>query len=590
MQWDWILSLLAGLGFFMYGMKIMADGLEKAAGDRLGRIIDTLTSNQIKGVLMGTVVTAIIQSSSATTVMIIGFINAGIMKLTQAVGVIMGANIGTTITSFIISMEDINSSSLWMLNLLKPSLWAPIAAAVGIAFILFINKKKYQNIGMILAGFGFLFVGLGMMEDAMSFLQTNESFQKVLVSFSNPVLGVLVGMIVTAIIQSSSASIGILQTIAGNMNLPFSAVVPVILGQNIGTCVTALLSSIGANKNAKRAAIIHLMFNVIGTVLFLVLIYLTPLSGIIPFWDQSASRTDIAVFHLVFNVTNTLILLPFSNWLVRCATFIIPGKETVRSSNLLDQRLLATPALAVNQAVKQVVELAHNAKDSVSLSLEMLEKQNAARMPDMEENENAIDEMEAKTTQYLVQIADRPLTEEENANVSMMFHIITDLERIGDHAYNIAESVDSAMKEEISTSDSALSELSTMADATREIVDLAIRAYEFSDINAAHRIQPCEDVIDLMKETYKMRHVDRLTKQKCNFKSGVLFLDVVNNLERIADHCSNIGLAVEQLQNPQTVGYDQHLYMKDLHINKTDEYKQLYKEYIEKYNLNVERP
>ncbi len=585
MQFEWIISLLAGLAFFMYGMKVMGDGLEKFAGDRLSKIIDSFTSNKIKGVLIGTAVTALIQSSSATTVMVIGFINAGIMKLGQAVGVIMGANIGTTITSFIISLEDINSSATVYMELLKPSFWAPILAAVGVFFILFINKKKYQNLGMIFAGFGFLFVGLGMMETSMSFLKDNPEFQQVLLSFSNPLLGVLVGAGVTAIIQSSSASVGILQTLAGTMVLPFSSVVPVILGQNIGTCITAILSSVGANKNAKRAAVIHLLFNVIGTLLFLILIYAFPVATYLPFWNEQTSRLNIAVFHLIFNISNTLILLPFSNFLVKCAHLIVPGKETRMGYNALDERLLATPALAIGQAVKQVVGMAHLAQESVGMSLDMLEKQKALNMNEVDDNELAIDEMEANTTQYLVKIADEPLTEEENENVSMMFHIITDLERIGDHAYNIAEGVESAVKEDIETSKKALSELDTMARATREIVGLAVQAYEFRDLDAAKRIQPCEDVIDLMKETYKMRHVNRLTKQKCNFKSGVLFLDVINNLERIADHCSNIGLAVEQLANPQVVGYDQHLYMKDLHMNKTNEYKLIYREYLEKYNI-----
>lgn len=585
MQFEWIITLLAGLAFFMYGMHIMSEGLEKFAGDRLGKIIDSFTSNKFKGMLVGAGVTALVQSSSATTVMVIGFINAGIMKLGQAVGVIMGANIGTTITSFIISLEDLNSSALSYVSLMKPSFWAPVLAALGVFFILFVSKKKYQNLGMVFAGFGFLFVGLSMMEGAMSFLKDNQGFQQAMLSFGNPVIGVLVGAGVTAVIQSSSASVGILQTLAGSMSLPFSSVVPIILGQNIGTCVTAILSGVGANKNAKRAAVIHLLFNVIGTVLFMILIYAFPVSEYLPFWNEQTSRFNIAVFHLIFNVSNTLILLPFSNFLVKCAQFIVRGKETRVGYNFLDERLLATPALAVGQAVKQVVGMAHLARESVGLSLDMLEKQSVSNRGEIDDNELAIDEMEASTTQYLVKIADEPLTDEENESVSMMFHIVTDLERIGDHAYNIAESVEASVKEDIETSKKALSELDTMARATREIIDLAVQAYEFSDLDAAKRIQPCEDVIDLMKETYKMRHVNRLTKQKCNFKSGVLFLDVINNLERIADHCSNIGLAVEQLANPQVVGYDQHLYMKDLHMNKTEEYKLLYKEYLDKYSV-----
>lgn len=586
MQFAWIISLLAGLAFFMYGMNIMGEGLEKSAGDKLGKIIDSFTSNKFKGVLVGLGVTALIQSSSATTVMVIGFINAGLMNLGQAVGVIMGANIGTTVTSFIISMEDISASAASYLGFLKPSFWAPIMAVLGVFFILFIKRKKYQNIGLILAGFGFLFVGLEMMEGSMAFLKDSESFKRIMISFSNPILGVAVGAAVTAIIQSSSASVGILQTLAGSMVLPFSSVVPVILGQNIGTCITAILSSFGANKNAKRGAVIHLLFNVIGTAVFMILIYATPLASYLPFWNEQTSRFNIAVFHLIFNVFNTLILMPFSNMLVRTAQFIVPGADRGMGHNFLDERLIATPALAIAQAVKQVVRMAHLARESVGVSLDMLESQNASKMGLIDDNEEALDEMEAQTTQYLVKIADQSLTEEENETVSMMFHVITDLERIGDHAYNIAEGVEAAVESEILTSKKALGELAVMSKATREIVELAVKAYEDNDVEAAKQIQPCEDVIDLMKETFKMRHVNRLTKQKCNFKSGVLFLDVINNLERIADHCSNVGLAVEQLVNPQQVGYDQHLYMKDLHMNKTNEYKALYARYLEKYSID----
>ncbi len=586
MQFEWIITLLAGLGLFMYGMNVMGDGLEKSAGDKLGKIIDSFTSNRIKGVLVGLGVTALIQSSSATTVMVIGFINAGLMNLGQAVGVIMGANIGTTVTSFIISMEDVGASASAYLAILKPSLWAPLVGAVGVFFMMFLKKNKQQSIGMILAGFGFLFIGLGMMEDAMGFLKDNEAFQQAMVSFSNPIVGVLVGAGVTAIIQSSSASVGILQTLAASMVLPFSSVVPVILGQNIGTCITAMLSSVGANKNAKRGAVLHLLFNVIGTTVVMILIYAFPIAQYLPFWNEQTSRLNIALFHLLFNMFNTLLLLPFANLLVKCAQFIVPGSEAAMGQNLLDERLLATPALAIAQAEKQVARMACVAQESVNVSLDMLEKQNTSKMGLIDDNEETIDEMEANTTQYLVKIADKSLTGDENEKVSTMFHIITDLERIGDHAYNIAEGVETAIKGDVFASKKALAELEAMSQATRDIVALAVKAYEDFDLEAARRIQPCEDIIDLMKEAFKKHHVNRLTKQKCNFKSGVVFLDVINNLERISDHCSNIGLAVEQLANPQQVGYDQHSYMKDLHAHKTERYKAVYDEYYEKYGMD----
>lgn len=586
MQFEWIITLLAGLGLFMYGMNIMGDGLEKSAGDKLSKIIDSFTSNKIKGVLVGIGVTALIQSSSATTVMVIGFINAGIMNLGQAVGVIMGANIGTTVTAFIISLEDVGASASAYLAILKPSLWAPAVGAIGVFMMMFAKKNKQQSFAMILAGFGFLFIGLEMMEDSLSFLADNEQFQKAMVSFSNPIVGVLVGAGVTAIIQSSSASVGILQTLAATMVLPFSSVVPVILGQNIGTCITAMLSSIGANKNAKRGAVIHLLFNIIGTVVVMILIYAFPVAQYLPFWNEQTSRLNIALFHLLFNLFNTALLLPFSNFLVKCAHFFVPGSEAAAGQNLLDERLIATPALAIAQAEKQVVIMAKVAQESVNASLDMLEKQNTAKMGLIDDNEEAIDEMEANTTQYLVKIADKSLTGDENEKVSSMFHIITDLERIGDHACNIAEGVETAIKGDVFASKKAQAELEVMAQATRDIVALAIKAYEDNDLDAARRIQPCEDIIDLMKESFKKHHVSRLTKQKCNFKSGVVFLDVLNNLERISDHCSNIGIAVEQMANPQQIGYDHHSYIKDLHAHKTALYKTAYDEFYEKYDMD----
>lgn len=579
------LTLFGGLGLFLYGMKIMGDGLEQAAGEKMQKIIEAMTSNIFKGVLVGTLVTGLIQSSSATTVMVVGFVNAGVMKLTQAVGVIMGANIGTTVTAQIIRLGDI-SANAWYFILLKPKTLAPLAIAIGVALVMFSKKKKLNNIGTILAGFGILFIGMGTMESAVHSLRDLPQFKQAFTAFRNPIVGVLVGAGVTAIIQSSSASVGILQAVASTGLVTFSSAVPIILGQNIGTCVTALLSSIGANKNAKKAAMIHLFFNIIGTIIFLIGIY--AYQGIIgfSFWNHSINRGVIADFHTLFNIINTLLLLPFSGILVKLAHLTVRGKEEAKTQQYLDERFLTTPSVAVSQTVKEVTRMGKVAQQNVLLSMDSILNKSTSSIGTIEENENIIDEMESNITQYLIKIADEPLSKEENKVVSGLFHVITDIERIGDHATNLAEITSYIVQEEIEFSDLAKHELTVITDAVKEIMDLAIKAYENQDIELAKKIQPCEDIIDLLKETLRIRHIDRLAQQKCNLKAGVIFLDIVNNLERIADHCSNIGISVEQLRSPEA-DFDPHQYLKHVHQNKTKEYQQMYAEYEKKYSIDM---
>ncbi|WHH60285.1 Na/Pi cotransporter family protein [Petroclostridium sp. X23] len=578
-----LLTLFGGLGLFLYGMKIMGDGLEQAAGERMQKIIEAMTSNLFKSVIVGTVVTALVQSSSATTVMVVGFVNAGVMKLTQAVGVIMGANIGTTVTSQIIRLGDIDKN-VWYLMILKPKTLAPLAIALGVAFIMFSKKKKLNNIGAILAGFGILFIGMGTMESAVEHLRDLPQFKEAFVAFRNPILGVLIGAGVTAVIQSSSASVGILQAVASTGLVTFSSAIPIILGQNIGTCVTALLSSIGANKNAKKAAMIHLFFNTVGTGVFLVVIYTFQNTVGFSFWNDTVNRGGIADFHTVFNIANTVLLLPFAGLLVKLAHMTVRGKEENRGQKNLDERFLTTPSVAVSQTVKEVIRMSRMAQNNVLLGMDAIMERSTNTIGTIDDNENAIDEMESNITQYLIKIADEPLSKEENKLVSGLFHVITDIERIGDHAVNLGEMAAYIIQEDIEFSELAKQELTIITDAVKEIVDLSIRAYESQDVELAKRIQPCEDVIDLLKETLRVRHIDRLSQQKCSLKSGVIFLDIVNNLERIADHCSNIGIAVEQLHSSRT-DFDPHEYLKHVHQNKTQEYRQLYDEYESKYGL-----
>ncbi len=578
-----VITFFGGLGIFIFGMKIMADGLEKAAGDKMQKIIGIMTSNIFKSVLVGTVVTALVQSSSATTVMVVGFVNAGLMRLTQAVGVIMGANIGTTITSQILRLGDIDKG-VWYLEMIKPKTMAPLAVALGVALIIFAKKKKMNTIGEIFTGFGLLFIGMGIMEGALYTLRHLPQFEHAFVAFRNPVVGVLIGAGVTALLQSSSASVGILQAVSAAGLVTFSSAAPIILGQNIGTCITALLSAIGANKNAKKAAFIHLIFNTVGSMIFLIGIYSYQRFIGFSFWDIPLNRGGIADFHIIFNISNTLILLPFAGILVRLSHACIRGKDEPKEQHMLDERFLSTPSVAVSQVLKEVVRMNKVAQHNVALSIESVFNASTGNNGRIEDNENLVDEMESNITRYLVKLSDGPLNKEEHKRVSGIFHVITDIERIADHSVNIAELNTYILKQGIEFSDLAKQELRTMSDAVKEIMALAVEAYDEQSVEIAKKIQPCEDVIDLLKETLRVRHIDRLAQQKCNLKAGVVFLDIVNNLERISDHCSNIGIAVEQTHSDKA-DFDPHEYLKYLHMNKTKEYEQAYSGYEEKYKL-----
>lgn len=580
----WILSLLAGLGLFLYGMKMMGDGLEKVAGDKMSSIIDKLTGNLIKGVLVGAAVTAIIQSSSATTVMVVGFINAGIMTLAQAVGVIMGANIGTTITSVLISLQDIDSSGMWIMNIFKPDFLAPVAVACGVIMLQFLKKRKYNNIGEILAGFGILFIGMDMMSSAMEFLKEYQGFQTMMISLTNPILGVIVGAVLTAVIQSSSASVGILQAAASTGLLYFPGAAAIILGQNIGTCITAIFSAIGAANNAKKAAAVHLLFNVMGSVIFLVVLYAFGIGKLLPVWNDLATKGNIAGFHIAFNLINTIILLPFNKVLVKIADTILPDKgRGADGEGGLEARLLSTPAVAISQTKKELVKMMAAATDAVMSGYDMLNGGAIRTEEEMAEQEDAVDIYEANITQYLIKLGEESVNEEENTTISTMFHVVTDIERIGDHAYNIAQSVADMRNNGAEFSGVAKEQLNSMYEAVNKLLDMTLKAYTENNVKLAVAVQPLEDVIDYLKDHLKTEHLDRLARQECSFSTGVMFLDIVNNLERIADHCSNIGLTVEQLESDESIDFDPHAHLKHIHDNKSNEYTRVYDKYIERY-------
>ncbi len=535
-----IFTLVGGLGLFIYGMQIMADGLQKSAGNKMKRLLEALTNKKLMGVLVGAVVTAIIQSSSATTVMVVGFVNAGLMNLSQAVGVIMGANIGTTVTGWLVSSAE------WA-KFLNPSELAPLAIAVGVGMMIFAKRKFVKQIGEIIAGFGILFVGLDMMSGAVKPFRESEIFKNAFLSLGrSPLLGIFAGLAVTAIIQSSSASIGILQSLARYSLVPRSAAFYIIMGQNIGTCVTALFSSIGANKNGKRTAYIHLLFNVIGTMIFsiIAIVYFKYINQAVG--ESFITMTEISAVHTIFNVANTVILFPFSGMLVFLASQLVRGEDEEDESALrhLDDRILETPSFAVESAIKEVVRLSKMAAENARLAMEALLEKSDEKAEQVYKREKSINALEKAITPYLVKILNSSINERQNLIITSLFHITNDIERVGDHAENIAELAQFAIAENVQFSDMAIEELKTLSEKSIGCYELAARAIEEDNPRLARQVEPLEEIVDKLEEEFRQTHIIRLSQNKCSANSGVVFLDVISNLERISDHASNIAFAV----------------------------------------------
>ncbi len=536
-----ILSFIGGLGLFIYGMHIMAEGLQKSAGTRMKKFLEVITGKKGLGVLIGALITAIIQSSSATTVMVVGFVNAGLFNLQQAVAVIMGANIGTTVTGWLVSSVE------W-LGVFSPTKIAPIAVAVGVFMVMFVKKKSTSQLGEIIVGFGMLFIGISTMSSAVSPLKSSPLFKELFLTLGgNPLLGVLAGAFVTAVIQSSSASVGILQTLAGSGLVPWNAAVYIIMGQNIGTCVTAMLSSVGASKVAKRAAYIHLLFNVIGSVLFSII-------AIIFFnFNQKLgntliSQTEISFAHTIFNVANTMLLYPFSNLLIKMSEFFVQSSKEQQKDNsalvYLDDRLLGTPNMAVQSANKEVLRMGSMVSENFRTALDCLLEKDMLKFEQVKKCEDDIDVLDKSITGFLVKICNSPINEEENNIITAHFHTTNDLERIGDHSINIAEIAKYMIDENISFSDLAYNELSDMIKVCWNCYDTAFRAKETNDVELAKLAISMEQKVDVMEEELRAGHIQRLTNNLCNTKSGVAFLDALTNLERITDHCANIAQSV----------------------------------------------
>lgn len=570
-----ILTMLGGLALFLYGMQVMGDGLAKISGGKLEKILENLTSSKLRAVLLGLGVTAVIQSSSATTVMVVGFVNSGIMKLTQAVGIIMGANIGTTVTAWILSLAGIESNNFFM-SLLKPSSFAPILALIGIVLLMFTKNSRKKDIGAILVGFAVLMFGMDTMSAAVKPLADVPEFTNLLLAFSNPIAGVLAGTVLTAIIQSSSASVGILQALCVTGAVPYSAAFPIIMGQNIGTCVTALLSAIGANKNAKRAAMIHLYFNIIGTVVFLSVFYILNAAVQFPFMDAMATPAAIAVTHSVFNVTATLLLLPFSNLLVKLACMTIrDSSEDVEAAKedqeflILESRFLEKPAFAVEQGRTAARRMAEDSWKALKASFEVFHDYSEEKAQKITKMESKVDRYEDELGTYLVQLNNKDLSETDSHSVSMMLHCIGDFERISDHAVNIKESADELHAKGLSFSVYAKAELRVLTAAVTKIVETAFSVFDEQDITKASEIEALEELIDELTKEMKRRHINRLRSGECTIEMGFILSDLITSMERIADHCSNIGVCVTQVRENL---YDTHRHLNAMKNDQDDEF------------------
>lgn len=582
-----LLSMIGGLAMFLYGMQTMGDGLAKTAGGKLERILEKLTSTPIKGVLLGAAVTAVIQSSSATTVMVVGFVNSGIMKLSQAVGIIMGANVGTTVTSWILSLSGIEGSNVWI-RMLKPTSFCPILALIGIIFLMFLKDEKKHDIGLILLGFSVLMFGMDTMSAAVKPLADVPEFTGILTMFSNPLLGMLAGMILTAVIQSSSASVGILQALCVTGSVSYGVAIPIIMGQNIGTCITALISSVGAKKNAKRAAFVHLYFNVIGTALFMVIFYTINAFVHFPFLNTAANGAGIAVVHSVFNVAATFVLLPFAKGLERLATLTVrgddeeEGEEMPKELGLLDERFLEKPAFAVAQCVTVANRMAELTGEALQLSLDLFTKYDEKTAKRVSLLEKQVDCFEDKLGTYLVKVSSKQLSQEDSQTVTGILHCMGNFERISDHALNISQTAVKMQKKEVGFSEKGMDELNIYIKALRDIVDKTVRAFVADDNELAGKVEPLEQVIDEINSKAKKHHIKRLQKGKCTLDGSVYYEDLLTNLERVADHCSNVAIGVIQAKEDT---YDAHDFANSLKRAGDNEFTRLFSNYEEKYHL-----
>lgn len=576
-----VISLIGGLALFLYGMGVMSQGLEKLAGGKLESILKKMTSNPVKSLFLGIGITGVIQSSSAVTVMLVGLVNSGIMELSNTVGVIMGSNIGTTVTAWILSLIGIQGDNFF-LKLLKPENFSPVLAFVGVIMVMLSKREKKKNIGIILVGFAILMYGMSFMSDSVAPLAESPEFTNIVTAFSNPFLGVLTGLVLTAVIQSSSASVGILQALSLTGSITYGMAIPIIMGQNIGTCVTALISSIGVSKNAKRVAVIHITFNLIGTAIFMslycVAYYIVGLTIV----NKAIGPIEIAICHSIFNICTTIILLPLSKYLVKIAKRVI--KTGDKNDVFLDDRLLGTPAIAVVESNNLAIKMAGLTKETVYKAMELFSDYDEKKAEDIRQLEKEIDKYEDRLGAYLIKVAGCDLTERDRAQVSKLLHSIGDFERISDHASNLVDAAEEMRNKSAHFSDKAAKEFKVIKEAIKEILETSIVAFENNDFDVAYTVEPLEEVVDDLVEDMKFHHVERLQTGECTIQQGFIMSDILNNYERISDHCSNIALGIIELSKPS---FEAHAYINKLMAMDDPRFREYYHKFREKYKLEI---
>lgn len=578
-----VLTMIGGLCLFLFGMNIMGQSLERRAGGKLRTVLGKLTTGKMAGLLTGLGVTAVIQSSSATTVMVVGFVNSGLMTLKQSINVIMGANVGTTVTAWILSLAGIDSGSIFV-RLLKPTSFVPILALVGIIFYMFCKSSKKKDTGMILLGFATLMFGMETMSGAVTGLGEIPAFQNLFILFKNPLLGVLVGAVLTAIIQSSSASVGVLQALAATGQVSYGAAIPIIMGQNIGTCITAMLSSVGANKNAKRAALVHLSFNVIGTAVCLSAFCLVKSILTPALFDESASLFGIAIAHTAFNILCTVLILPMSNLLEKLVIKLIPENTKKETKIELDERLLSTPSIALERCHTIASELAVTSVNALKESLSLAEKYTTALAEQIRKKEELTDNYEDILSTYLVHLSAKQISEADSTEAAKLLKIIGDFERIADHSVNLLESFEELRDKGLSLTEEARKDYSVLSEAVNEILNISLEAFLDNDTESARNVEPLEQVIDILKEKMRTSHILRLQDGTCSIDVGFIWSDILTNLERVSDHCSNIAGCVIEITNHNL---NIHESLREMSKDST-EFRESFDKYKMKYSLTSE--
>ncbi len=575
------ISLLGGLALFLFGMNTMSGGLEKTAGGKLEKILKKMTDKPIKSLLLGVVITATVQSSSAVTVMLVGLVNSGIMQLGQSIGVIMGSNIGTTVTAWILSLAGIESDNFFV-SLLKPSNFSPIIALIGILLMMLSKKERLKEVGNICLGFAVLMFGMEMMSDSMSPLSEMQEFRNLMIMFNNPLFGLAIGIVMTAIIQSSSATVGILQALSLTGAISFEMAIPIIMGQNIGTCITALISSIGVSKNAKRVSVVHIYFNLIGTTVFLTLFYSVNKIFDLTFAKDAIDPAGIAMVHSIFNLAATVLLFPFSKQLEKLALKTVKDKQAEEKQIFIDERLLMTPAIAVSECRDHTVKMADIAVEIIADSIAVIDKFDEKTAEKIKEKEKILDEYEDKLGSFLVKVSNHDMSSEENNTDALLLHTIGDFERIGDHAVNIMKAAQEINDKGIVFSEKATAELKIATNAINEILGITVRAFADGNTQLALEVEPLEQVIDGLLSEIKSRHINRLTEGGCTIELGFVLSDLITNYERVSDHCSNIAVCLIQLINSE---FNAHKYLNNYKLSGGDDFKVKYENYNSKYVL-----